>query len=150
MKKKYGLGKSETSQKISRKMPNFFLQWMMINDQTLVIGQKESVNLKTQQNANLFIVYDVRENHYQICHVFWSLHPIIRIVKLIIGGEFVFDEVIKPLIWGNYRKFKWKQKDKKHFTICFGFLRNKTLSVFAQSLILTVIFYRNQNVRSML
>ena len=54
----------------------------------------DKVNLKTQQNAQLFIAHDVSVEK----HDFRSFNLIVNMFKLIIGGEIVFDLVIKGLI----------------------------------------------------
>ena len=57
------------------------------------------VNVKTQHNANLFIGNDERQKKtlglLSDSSRFRSFNIIIKIVNIIIGGEFVFDLVIK-------------------------------------------------------
>lgn len=86
-------------------MPKFLYLMTVNADQTLVIGKIKSLNervWKPNKNAKLFLAYDVsgkREN--QLWPVSRSLisYPIIKIMKIIIGGEFI----LVILIW-SYRK----------------------------------------------
>ena len=64
-------------------------------------SSNEKVNLKTQQNAKQFIGHDVSVEKHDSDH----LNLIVNMFKLmiIIGGEIVFDLVIKGLIIEIYK-----------------------------------------------